>query len=123
MVTAVVDFLTEVFEEDGTIRPERLSEHLRINKLQLATALGLSKDAVTKQDRLHAPKTQARLRDVTEILNRVQGWAGSKEAAFAWYRSTPLPSFGDMTAEDLVKQGRAEAVKRYISRIAAGGYA
>ena len=45
------------------------------------------------------------------------------EAAFAWYRSAPLPSFGDLTAEDLVKQGRAEAVKRHISRVAAGGHA
>ncbi len=26
-------------------------------------------------------------------------------------------------AEDLVKEGRAEAVKRYLSRIAVGGYA
>jgi Protein of unknown function (DUF2384) len=122
MVTTT-DFLLEVFEEDGTIQPDRLSERLRINKTQLAVAVGLSKDAVTKHNRLHAPRTQARLRDVIEILNRVQGWAGSKEAAFAWYRSSPIASFGDMTAEDLVKQGRAEAVKRYISRIAAGGYA
>jgi uncharacterized protein (DUF2384 family) len=118
-----MDFLTEVFAEDGTIRPDRLAERLRINKAQLATAVGLSKDAVTRRDRLQAPKTQARLRDVIEILARVRVWAGRTEAAFAWYRSAPLPSFGDMTAEDLVKQGRAEAVKCHISRIAAGGYA
>jgi hypothetical protein len=34
-----------------------------------------------------------------------------------------LPSFGDQTAEALVKEGRAEAVKRYLDRIAVGGYA
>lgn len=43
--------------------------------------------------------------------------------AFAWYRAQPLPSFGDRTAEDLVKEGRAEAVRRHLARIAAGGYA
>ena len=43
--------------------------------------------------------------------------------AFAWFRSQPLPSFGDKTAEDLVKEGRAEDVKKYLSRIADGGYA
>ncbi|PZR08532.1 MAG: hypothetical protein DI532_21855 [Azospirillum brasilense] len=32
-----------------------------------------------------------------------------------------LPSFGDQTAEALVKEGRAEAVKRYLNRIAADG--
>jgi hypothetical protein len=123
MASTATDLLVDVFEADGTVRPGRQSERLHLNKVQHATAVGLSKDAVTKHNRLHAPKTQARLRNVIEILNRIQGWAGSKEAAFAWYRSAPLPSFGDLTAEDLVKQGRAKAVKRYISRIAAGGYA
>ncbi|NOG73446.1 antitoxin Xre/MbcA/ParS toxin-binding domain-containing protein [Roseicella sp. DB1501] len=122
MASAALDLLSEVFEPDGTVQPDRLSGRLRVTRLQLAAALGLSKDAVTKQSRLQAPKTQARLRDAIEILNRIRPWAGSDEAAFAWYRSAPLPSFGDLTAEDLVKQGRAEAVKRHVSRIAAGGY-
>jgi hypothetical protein len=43
--------------------------------------------------------------------------------AFAWYRSQPLPSFGDQTAEDLVKKGRAGVVKSYLNRIAVGSYA
>ena len=96
---------------------------MRISRLQLAISVGLSEDAVIEPNLLRTQKTQTRLRDVIEILSRVQGWAGSTEAAFAWYRSARLPSFGDMTAEDLVKQGRAEAVKRHISRIAAGGFA
>jgi hypothetical protein len=50
-------------------------------------------------------------------------WAGSVLAAYAWYRSQPLPSFGDMTAEDLVRAGRANDVRGYLSRIAVGGYA
>ncbi|WP_220790214.1 antitoxin Xre/MbcA/ParS toxin-binding domain-containing protein [Gluconacetobacter takamatsuzukensis] len=40
-----------------------------------------------------------------------------------WYRSRPVPSFGDQTAEALVREGRAEAVRRYLDRIATGGYA
>jgi len=123
MDTPATDFLMGVIGEDGTVLPDRLAERLNISKTQLATAIGLPKDAVTRQSRLHAPETQARLRDIVEILNMVQGWAGSKEAAFAWYRSAPLPSFGDMTSEDLVRQGRAEVVKGHIGRIAAGGFA
>jgi len=89
----------------------------------LAAAAGLSKDAVSKAARLGAPATQSRLRDMAEVLNRIRGWAGSPEAAFAWYRSQPIPAFGDLTAEDLVKAGRAEALKRHLSQMAAGGYA
>lgn len=96
---------------------------LHVTKADLAIAIGLPREAVSKVSRLAAPNTQARLRDLMEILTRTQAWAGSIGQAFAWYRSQPLPSFGDQTAEDLVKEGRAEAVKAYLSRIAVGGYA
>jgi hypothetical protein len=108
---------------DGMIEPGLLIHELRITKTELATASGLSRDAVFKKSRLKARATQARLRDVAEIIGRVLPWAGSVPQAFAWYRAQSIPSFGDQTPEDLVKEGRAEAVKAYLSRIAVGGYA
>ena len=53
--------------------------------------------------------------DIAEIINAVLPWTG--------YRSQCLPSFGDRTPEDLIREGRAEAVKSYINRIAVGGQA
>lgn len=100
-----------------------LAELLHVTRLELATSSGLSRDSISKTVRRNAPATVARLRDLSEILNRAAVWAGSLPQAYAWYRSQPLPSFGDQTAEDLVKQGRADAVKIYLSRIAVGGYA
>jgi len=118
-----VSFLNDVMGQDGQIEPGRLIHELRITRTELAAAFGLSRDAVSKVSRLKAHATQARLRDVAEIITRVLPWAGSVPQAFAWYRAQPIPSFGDQTAEDLVKEGRAEAVKAYLSRIAVGGYA
>ncbi len=115
--------LAEVVDQDGVVAADLLTQKLRITKLELALALGLSRDAVSKTARLKSAATQARLRDVLEIMNLVLPWVGSVPQAFAWYRSQPLPSFGDQTAEDLVKEGRAEAVKLYLNRIAVGGYA
>lgn len=109
-------------EPNGAIDAGRLSEMLRVSKAELAVATGLSRDAVSKTARLRAPATQMRLRNVVEILNRVLPWCGSLPQAFAWYRAQPLPSFGDQTAEALVKEGRAEAVMRYLDRVAVGGY-
>jgi uncharacterized protein (DUF2384 family) len=118
-----VPFLVEVIGPDGAIEPALLILKLRITKTELAAASGLSRDAVFKHARVNARATQTRLRDVAEIIARVMPWAGSVAQAFAWYRAQPIPAFGDQTPEDLVKEGRAEAVKAYLSRIAVGGYA
>lgn len=117
------DFITAVITNENIVSPDSLAGRLRITKAELACALGLSRDSVSKKARIRARSTQRRLRDMVEIINRVLPWAGTELSAFAWYRSQPLPSFGDMTAEDLVSAGRGEAVKDYLSRIAAGGYA
>lgn len=116
-------FLSEAFDHSGQVAVHRLSDMLHITRGELAATLGLSRDAISKTARLSRPATQARLRDMVEILNRVRPWAGSAQQAFAWYRSQPLPSFGDRTAEALVQEGRADAVRRYLDRIATGGYA
>jgi hypothetical protein len=116
-------FLSDMVEPTGTVSPDAVSGRLRITKTELASALGLSRESVSKQSRVTSVATQQRLRDVVEIINRVAPWVGSELAAFAWYRSQPLPSFGDLTPEDLVHAGRGEAVKRYLSRLAEGGFA
>jgi len=119
---AETEFLTQVLTPTGVVATDRLAAALRITKSELATATGLSRDAVSKRSRLVSRTTQTRLRDTVEIINRVSGWSGSAGQAFAWFRSQPIASFGDKTAEDLVKEGRAQAVKDYLSRIAEGGY-
>ena len=118
-----MSFLQQTAADTGLIAADRLSHVLHITRAELAVAAGLSRDAVSKSTRVGSPATQARLRDIVEIMNRVRAWAGSPQQAFAWYRSQPLPSFGDQTAEALVKEGRGEAVKRHLDRIAVGGYA
>lgn len=112
-----------MMEPDGTVEIDRLSNRLHLTKAQLAGAFGLSRDAVSKTARLRAATTQARLRDVLEILSRVEPWCGSLPQAFAWYRAEPLPAFGDQTAEAVVKEGRADAIRQYLDGIAVGGYA
>lgn len=108
-VISETTFLSGAFDPSGLIAAERLSNMLHITQSELAATLGLSRDAISKSARLGRPATQARLRNMVEILNRVRPWAGSAQQAFAWYRSQPMPSFGDQTAEALVREGRAVA--------------
>ena len=58
-----------------------------------------------------------------EILELIEAWIGSRAQAVPWYDTVPLLSFGNVTAATLVSQGRADAVRAYIERIADGGYA
>ena len=93
----------------------------------LAPAAALRPELEVKADRSFVTALDAqietRLRELIEILNRVLPWAGSPLAAYAWYRSQSLPSFGDITPEQLVRDGRADDVRHYLDRIAAGGFA
>ncbi|MEX6504919.1 antitoxin Xre/MbcA/ParS toxin-binding domain-containing protein [Jiella sp. M17.18] len=61
--------------------------------------------------------------EVQEILHRIETWAGGPAQAVAWYRSEPLPEFGDRTAESLVNEGRAAQVRDYLDHVAVGGFA
>jgi len=57
-----------------------------------------------------------------EIIARVTDWAGGKDEARKWYRSFPIPAFGDRTAESLVKTGHAEQVREYLDAVATGAF-
>ena len=109
--------------QEGLLSPDLLASTLRTTKAELAYMTGRSRDAVSKTARIGQRSTQMRTREVVEILTRVSEWAGSPMAAHAWYRAQPIPSLGDKTAEELVREGRGELVRRYLARIADGGFA
>ena len=111
------------FVEDQVFSPTLITEALRTTKAEIAGTLGLGKDAFTRASRVRARKTQARLRQMLEILNRVEAVTGSPLAAYAWFRAEPLPGFGGATSDQLLREGRADHVHAYLDRIMAGGYA
>jgi hypothetical protein len=122
MASAGQFVVRDVFRPDGTIGAREFAAQLRVSTRELAAATGVSRGPNSKHAQWDAPATQRRLREVVEIIACVEPWAGSLPRAFAWYRAQPLPSFGDQTAEDLVKEGRTAEVKIYLSRIALGGF-
>ena len=109
--------------EEDVISPTLLAGVLRTHKKEVAETLGLAIDAISRKDRIRSPMTQTRLREMVEILNKVEPLMGSPITAYAWYRSEPLPSFGSVTPETLVKEGRASDVRSYLDRMMSGGYA
>ena len=100
---------------------DKLADSFGMSKAQLAETAGLKPDTIYRAARLNARPAQTRLREMLEILGRVA--AGGPLQALSWYRAEPIPAFGGRTAESLVKDGKAAAVRDYLDHVATGGFA
>jgi Protein of unknown function (DUF2384). len=115
--------VTAFFDAKGHLSLDRVAERFGMSKAQLAETIGLSRETLYRPKRLQASKTQARATEMLEIVGRVADWAGGEKQAMAWYRAEPIAAFGGRTAESLVKEGKAAAVRDYLDHVATGGFA
>ena len=108
----------ELIDAQGFVSPKSIANVFHTTVKEVAQLTGLSIEDVSKKSRVHSKTSQKRLHDIVMILNRVTPWCGTPFQAYAWYRSEPIPGFGDLTAEAVVKQGNADLVMSYLDCIA-----
>lgn len=108
--------------DHGVFDPTKIAAVLRTSTAEVASTVGLATDALQRRKRVHSDKTQRRLRELVEVLNKVEPRFGSKLIAYAWYRSEPLAGFDGQTAMQLVQAGKAQQVLEYIDAVDAGVY-
>ncbi|WP_079210938.1 antitoxin Xre/MbcA/ParS toxin-binding domain-containing protein [Brucella pituitosa] len=111
------------YSDNGLFAPRKIADALRTTSDEVARSAGLGRDAVQRKDRVQSDKTQKRLREMVEILNKVEPRFGSALMAYAWYRSEPLAGFSGQTAMQLVLNRRASEVLAYIDAVDAGVHA
>lgn len=111
------------FADDGYFAPRKMADAFRTTSEEIARTAGLGRDAIQRKDRVRSDKTQRRLREMAEVLNKVEPRFGSALMAYAWYRSEPLAGFSGLTAMQMVRAGRAEDVLDFIDAVDAGVYA
>ncbi|MFN4100797.1 MAG: MbcA/ParS/Xre antitoxin family protein [Pararhodobacter sp.] len=111
------------YAEGGQFEPRKIAAALRTSAEEVAMTVGLGKDALQRRARVQSDKTQRRLRELVEVLNKVEPRFGSELMAYAWYRSEPLPGFDGRTAMQLVQEGKAQQVLEYIDAVDAGVFA
>jgi hypothetical protein len=109
--------------DNGFFAPQKIAKELRTTSEDVAHSAGLGRDAVQRKERVRSDRTQRRLREMVEVLNKVAPRFGSMLMAYAWYRSEPLPGFSGQTAMQLVLSGRADDVLEYIDAVDAGVHA
>lgn len=111
------------YADKGLFAPGKIASAFLTTTEEVARSVGLGRDAIQRKDRVRSDRTQRRLREMVEIINKVEPRFGSALMAYAWYRSEPLPGFSGQTAMQLVKDGRSGDVLDYIDAVDAGVHA
>lgn len=111
------------YADHGVFAPSKIAAAFRTTSEEVARSAGLGRDAVQRKERLRSDKTQRRLREMIEVINKTSPRFGSPLIAYAWYRSEPLPGFSGQTAMQLVQDGRASEVLEYVDAVDAGVFA
>ena len=111
------------YADNGLFAPRKIAEAFRTTSEEVARTAGLGRDAIQRKDRVKSDRTQRRLREMIEVVNKVEVRFGSALIAYAWYRSEPLPGFSGQTAMQLVQSGRTDEVLEYIDAVDAGVHA
>ena len=107
----------------GGISPKKLSQRLRIplsGRKGLTGLVNLHRNTLTQSP--HSAKVQERLGEIAKILAYAEKLNGDVNASVIWFRYQPLQGFDNKTAEDLVRQGHAEAVMKHLESLFHGGY-
>jgi hypothetical protein len=106
------------------IKVETAASQLGMSSAQLLETAGVRSRRIASNVTLAKldKAAQTRLQEMLEIVSRISAWAGGNEQALAWYRAEPIPAFGSRTAEALVKEGKAAAVRDYLDHVAMGGF-
>ena len=111
------------FLRNGKVAPDLVSEFLGVAEQDLARIVDLGSFDTGSARAIGTPEIQRRLRDMMEILARVEANFGGAAQALAWYRTTPLDGFGGMKAAELVNNGHTKWVHGYLASIEAGIFA
>ena len=60
--------------------------------------------------------------ETSVILKRIAKWTNSEDEARMWFVTFQIPAFGNLTAEQLVQNGKAAALKTYLECMDPGSF-
>jgi uncharacterized protein (DUF2384 family) len=91
---------------------------LKIDLQTLAQQAHVHRNTISRAP--NSESVQRFLREAVRVLRAASDVSGDVERAMFWYRNAPLPEFDYKTAEQLVSDGRAEDVIRYVLSLETG---
>ncbi|MDC8013644.1 antitoxin Xre/MbcA/ParS toxin-binding domain-containing protein [Tahibacter soli] len=100
------------------LSPERLAEALELPAQDLAQLARVHRNTV--QLAPSSTKLQNAMVEVVKVLSAAEELTGSVDRALFWFRNHPIKEFGHRTAMELVAEGKAKAVIKYIESVGTG---
>jgi hypothetical protein len=113
-----LDFLRDQEMGPAVLSPKRFSDVLSIDLQTLAGQAHVHRNTLSRAPA--SESVQKFMREVLRVLRAGSDLTGDVGRAIFWYRNEPLPPFNYKTAEQLVSEGRAEDVLRYVESLEAG---
>lgn len=102
----------------ASISPKRFGQVLSLDMQTLAAKAHVHRNTISRAP--NAESVQGYLRESVRVMRAAVDIAGSVEKAIFWFKNNPLPTFDYKTPQDLVSEGRTEALIRYIQSLQAG---
>jgi len=120
MNTALQEPFVERFREPNTpyLSPAKVGDFFGFRVQELAERAHVHRNTPTA--RPQAPQLQKYLQDMVKVLAVATEMTGDLERAAFLVRNEPLRAFGYKTADDLIQDGRADAVIAYLESLAGG---
>ena len=112
-----------------SVRETDASGAAMLSPTRLCDALQIEISALAEQARVHpqtmkvAPQSesvQRYLRDVVRAIKAATDLSGDLDKSLFWYRNHPLQPFHYQTADQVVADGKIDALLRYISMLEVG---
>jgi Protein of unknown function (DUF2384) len=100
------------------IDPERFAVALNLQLQDLAKIAGVHRTTITETP--SNAKLQRFLREALRALSAAYEITHDRNRSLFWFRNTPIPEFGHRSAEQLIAEGKADAIIAYLSSIASG---
>lgn len=101
-----------LFTETGEVRVEETREFLKLSRIELASAFGLSPDQI-REERM-ATKTRERVTELATALEFVAETFDGDKAKTLFWLNTPNPNFGGSTPKNLILRGRFHKLLKFI---------
>ena len=112
-------FMESLCDSDSPALSARaFGQALKIDLQTLAQQAHVHRNTISRAP--SSESVQRFLREAVRVLRAASDVTGDVERAMFWYRNEPLPVFGYKTAEQLVSDGRADDVIRYVVSLEAG---